>query len=206
MHVIMICYSCYFNLMILLLLFGITIVNQSLIFIKILAILIGSIVTIFFIFTTAAHLCTSKFIFHTLTGDLASLLLTRTPYSWYNFWRCTGKFTLLWIGFEIYSKLGPPRADALPWMHAISGADVLEAFSGKTKSAFWSRLMDANHRVLQALSSLGRTFSLTDEIYSRLEEYLCSVYLKEPLIEKLCDLRWWLFSRKQFKGQLCPLP
>jgi len=91
-------------------------------------------------------------------------------------------------------------------MHAISGADVLEAFSGKTKSAFWSRLMDANHRVLQALSSLGRTFSLTDEIYSRLEEYLCSVYLKEPLIEKLCDLRWWLFSRKQFKGQLCPLP
>src|SRR6266516_6629021 len=81
MHVIMICYSCYSNLMILLLLFGITILDQSLIFIKILAILIGSIVTIFFIFTTAAHLCTSKFIFHTLTGDLASLLLTRTPYS-----------------------------------------------------------------------------------------------------------------------------
>ena len=105
---------------------------------------------------------------------------------------------------EIYTKLGPQRAAALPGMHAISGADVTGSFSGKTKTAFWKRFMDANDRILQALSSLGRTFSLTDDIYNGLEEYICSVYLKEPKISKLSELRWWLFSKKQFEGAALP--
>ena len=52
----------------------------------------------------------------------------------------------------IYDALGPKRAAALPRLHALSGADVTGSFSGKAKTSFWNKFVNAPDYTLDAQS------------------------------------------------------
>ena len=56
---------------------------------------------------------------------------------------------------KMYGGLGKKRVEALLALHSLSGADITGSFSGKSKTSFWKRFLDADGKVLDSLASLG---------------------------------------------------
>jgi hypothetical protein len=107
----------------------------------------------------------------------------------------------------IFDSLGPKRAAALPGLHALSGADVTGSFSGKAKTSFWKKFIEAEDCTLIALSSLGVTDNISESTLLEIEKFVCAVY--RPTVcttpfDKLAELRWWFYSKKQIQGPAMP--
>ena len=108
---------------------------------------------------------------------------------------------------KIYDKLGSIRANALPGLHAISGADVTGSFCGKAKTSFWNKFLVAPDNVLHALTALGKTENIDAETFDGIEQFVCSVYAtakQATTLRTLADLRWYLYSTKQTHGETLP--
>jgi len=56
---------------------------------------------------------------------------------------------------DIFNSLGPHKADALPCLHAISGADNTGSFIGKAKINFWKSFQCASVGSIIALQHFG---------------------------------------------------
>ena len=97
------------------------------------------------------------------------------------------------------------RAEALPGMHAISGADVTRSFSAEAKASFWNKFLDSPAIVLQVLGAMGEANDVPDEHYTVLEQFICSVYQQprpNATFLKLPHLRRCLFARNKRKVPL----
>lgn len=103
----------------------------------------------------------------------------------------------------IYNKLGPLKAAALPGLHALSGADVTGSFRGKSKTTFWKKFLVASTHTLETLASLGETEEIEESVYSKIDQFICSLYNQNQ--ESLSGLRWWTFSKKQSSDALPPI-
>ena len=68
------------------------------------------------------------------------------------------------------------KCNALPGLHALSGADVTGSFSGKGKRTWWNAFEKANTDVLLALGRLGHTETLEEETFLQIEQFVCQVY------------------------------
>ena len=104
----------------------------------------------------------------------------------------------------IYEALGGSKVDALPGLHAFSGADITGSFAGKGKLSFWKAFKDADDDCIGALASLGRTQYPPQDTCLGLERFLCTVYRFDTTIKKVEEMRWWLFAKKQVQAENLP--
>ena len=102
---------------------------------------------------------------------------------------------------KISDKLGENISASLPGVHSFSGCDSTSAFSGKGK-AFAYKLILEGH--CDAMKMLGQEFTVTDELHSLCEKFLCRLYGKPKLIS-INEVRYELFkSQSQSSALLLP--
>jgi hypothetical protein len=104
----------------------------------------------------------------------------------------------------IYMSLGSMKASALPGFHALSGCDTTGALAGKGKLSYWKAFVSSNNELFQALALLGTTETVTEDICSEIESFICRVYHLNTNIKTLTKLRWWMFTSKQTLGEKLP--
>ena len=64
---------------------------------------------------------------------------------------------------------------ALLGVHALTGCDSTSAFVGKGKAAAF-QLLSKSPQIQQNLSSLGVTFTVSEELHQHCEEFVCTLY------------------------------
>ena len=103
----------------------------------------------------------------------------------------------------INAALGP-LASALPGFHALTGCDQTGTFCGKSKVSCWKALKIADTTIIEALGNLGETQDLSNTDVRALEAFTCQIYMPNTKITSVAEMRWHLFSKRQFTDEKLP--
>ena len=99
-------------------------------------------------------------------------------------WMETGvytKNTLRYISVnQIYRKLGAKFCEALPAYHAFPGCDYTASFNRKGKVSPF-KILEKDGLAQDAFASLNSDETITQDIISTLEEFICKIYGKKKL-------------------------
>ncbi|MES9882593.1 MAG: hypothetical protein ABW185_17120, partial [Sedimenticola sp.] len=105
----------------------------------------------------------------------------------------------------VYNAIGPAIADALPSFHAFTGCDTCGKFHGKGKLTCWNCLLKQPRRTIDAFATLGRSETISEDIRTALEGFVCSLYRKSGShATELAGLRWELFKTSQAESDKLP--
>lgn len=94
---------------------------------------------------------------------------------------------------------GPELCRCLPGLHAFTGCDSVSAFCGKGKLAAL-KLAKQHSEFRELFQALGTEWDVTEEQFSRLQKFTCSMYCSNPGTNDVNDLRYRLFCSK--KGEI----
>ena len=75
--------------------------------------------------------------------------------------------------------------------------------SGKGKISCWHAFNNAEFFVHGAFGKLGHV-PLEDSTKNAIERYVCLLYQPGTTIDRLTELRWWMFRRKQAESNKLP--
>ena len=98
---------------------------------------------------------------------------------------------------SIYSSLGAEVCNALPGLHALSGADITGSFSGKAKKSWWNVFSNTTSDIMAALAKLGLSETLDEVVFLKIEELVCRLYAADSEVKTVAELRWILFKKNQ---------
>ena len=104
----------------------------------------------------------------------------------------------------LYDSLGDHLVAALRGFHAFTGCDQTGTICGKSKVSCWNTLKKADKQVLEAFASLGGSAHVQDDVAIRLELYMCHLYAPSTHITTVKEMRWFLFSKKQYADEKLP--
>jgi len=65
----------------------------------------------------------------------------------------------------------------MPAFHGISGAVVMDSFSGKGKVSCWKAFNEASDDTLKGLASMSTSDHLSDKAHEAAEHFVCSLYV-----------------------------
>ena len=105
---------------------------------------------------------------------------------------------------SIYSSLGAEVCNALPGLHALSGADITGSFCGKAKKSWWNVFSETTSDIMAALSKLGCSETLDEDVFLKIEELVCRLYVADSDIITVAELRWVLFKKNQSTSESLP--
>lgn len=106
---------------------------------------------------------------------------------------------------DVLRELDRKLCRALPALHAITGCDSTSALAGIGKKKGWQVLLH-NEQHQDSLGLLGSQQSLSDDIATQCEAFICDLYPRSRMKpHTLNELRYFLFcqNRKQ-KNELLP--
>ena len=98
----------------------------------------------------------------------------------------------------LYDSLGGQLGAALPGFDAFTGCDQTGTICGKSKVSCRNTLSKAEQQVLKAFASLGSSAHVQDDVAMRLELNMCHLYAPSTHITTVKEMRWFLFSKKQY--------
>ena len=101
----------------------------------------------------------------------------------------------------LYNAVGSHVVAALPGFHAFTGCDQTGTICGKSKISCWNALQKADEQVLEAFANLGSSACVQDDVSKILELYMCQRYIPLTQITTVKELRWFLFSKKQYADE-----
>ena len=95
---------------------------------------------------------------------------------------------------KIAHSLMDNEYDALVGLHAFTGCDSVSSVSGKGKVPAL-RLMRKNTSFIDLFSKLGRSLTVSDELFTEIEKFVCELYGGKK-IDSVSDLRYGMFCAK----------
>ena len=104
----------------------------------------------------------------------------------------------------IFDALHEAQALALPGLHALSGCDQTGRVCGKSKTSWWNTLEKADEETLEALGNLGEDPTIQEQTVIAIEHFICQLYVSGTCISSVKELRWSLFSKRQFMDEKLP--
>ena len=99
-------------------------------------------------------------------------------------------------------KLPVDLRQALTGFHALTGNDYVSSFFRKGKSTCWDIMKDDNV-IVEALTQLGQSWDLSEDIEKVLEKFVCKLYGSRK--NSVNEVRFQQFKRKQKKGVIIDL-
>ena len=105
---------------------------------------------------------------------------------------------------SIYSSLGANVCNALPGLHALSGADITGSFCGKAKKSWWNVFEKTTPGIMLALAKLGSADTLDENVLVKIEELVCRLYAADSGINSVAELRWAFFKKNQSTSEGLP--
>ena len=106
---------------------------------------------------------------------------------------------------KIGQSLGENTCKALQGMHAFTGCDSVSAFSGRGKVSALKLVMKGG-RLQKAMAGLGKTWTLSEELFTLLQEFTCKMYASQTTLCNVNDLRYQLFRIKKGDVDSSQLP
>lgn len=104
----------------------------------------------------------------------------------------------------LHEAIGEELVNALPGFHAFTGCDQTGTICGKGKVSCWNTLKKSERPILDAFSSLGSSQVISDDTYQMLERYTCQLYMSSTQLSSVQEVRWLLFSKKQYTDEQLP--
>ena len=90
-------------------------------------------------------------------------------------------------------RLEDEIVQALIGFHSFTGNDYISSFFNKGKKK-WYELLDGKVKFQDAMSQLGNTWNLSDDLLNKIQQFVCQIYGSRK--EKVNDTRYELFHRK----------
>ena len=92
-------------------------------------------------------------------------------------------------------RIGPVKASALPFFHALTGCDTPSAFAGRGKKTAWD-IWNIFPEVTSTFSALSRSSCiLTDSMFEKIERYVVLLYSKTSDATQVNEARQKLFIK-----------
>ncbi|XP_071812536.1 uncharacterized protein [Apostichopus japonicus] len=102
----------------------------------------------------------------------------------------------------IQLDLGEETTKVMIGLHCFTGCDSTSSFYGKGKTRPLKLILD-NERYRQAFQALGEAFTLTDDVISTLEDFVCKLYNMQEH-SSVNDARYALFSMATRQEDIMP--
>ena len=100
---------------------------------------------------------------------------------------------------KVAAAVGQNTCCAIPGLHSFTDCDTVRAFGGKGKiSAF--KLMQKNRKYQDAITQLGKEWSVPGDLFNVLQEFTCTLYAARCPNATVNELRYQLFRAK--KGEV----
>ena len=93
---------------------------------------------------------------------------------------------------KIASTLGKEVCESLLGYHAYTGCDTVSAFSGQGKLK-GLKLVTQSKDFQRAFKDMGRLWTLSDEVFTILQEFTCNMYAARSPICEVNKLRYQLW-------------
>ena len=106
---------------------------------------------------------------------------------------------------KLCQSLGESVAGALIGMHAFTGCDTVSAFAGRGKMGTFKRLK-SDRTYQEAFLELGRAWTVSDELFKKLEEITCHMYVPSTQTTDVNLLRYQLFCTRRGEVESSQLP
>ena len=106
---------------------------------------------------------------------------------------------------KLSNALGESFCEALIGMHAFTGCDTVSAFCGRGK-AMMMKLMRSNQEHQEVFRELGSSWSLSNDLFSRLQKMTCHMYRASSQTAEVNSLRYQLFCAKRGELDSSQLP
>ena len=96
---------------------------------------------------------------------------------------------------KIFKTVGSGVCDALVGTHAFTGCDSISAFAGRGKTTGF-KLLKSDKTKQEVFNQLGHSWDLTAELFQRLQQITCQMYLLSTRTTEVNKLRYQLFCAK----------
>ena len=106
---------------------------------------------------------------------------------------------------KVGQSLGEETCKALQGLHAFTGCDSVSAFSGRGKVSALKLIMKGG-KLQKAMEGLGKSWVLSEELFTLLQEFVCKMYASQTSLCKVNDLRYQLFRVKKGDVDSSQLP
>lgn len=106
---------------------------------------------------------------------------------------------------KLCQSLGESVAVALIGMYAFTGCDTVSAFAGRGKMGTF-KLLKTDKTYQEAFLELGRAWAVSDELFKKLEEITCRMYVPSTHITDVSLLRYQLFCTRRGEVESSQLP
>lgn len=103
------------------------------------------------------------------------------------------------------STLGGSVCDSLIGMHAFTGCDTVSAFAGRGKMTTLKQVK-TNKTYQDAFQELGRSWEVSSELFEKLQEITCHMYLPSTHTNNVNKLRYELFCARRGEVESSQLP
>ena len=102
---------------------------------------------------------------------------------------------------KVCNPLSAKLTEAILGLHSFTGCDQTARFYGKSKNDFYKTSKSASPEVPESLGYLGTdTSELSQVTVQGLHQFFIDTYSKNINVTSLSELRWKLFSQKNFKN------
>ena len=106
---------------------------------------------------------------------------------------------------NVFERHGSRICKCLPGLHAFTGCDSVSAFSGKGKLTALT-LVKRRPAYQELFQQLGVEWELSNELFVRLQEFMCLMYSSNPGTKDVNVLRYRLFCARKGELELHRLP
>lgn len=118
------------------------------------------------------------------------------------YFKCGTKARVKYIEIQkIVNALGEHVSEAILGMHSFTGCDSVSTFAGRGKLSSL-KLLKNNFQVQDTFCELGKQWTVTPALFSKLEAFVCQLYSAKTTTTDVNELRYCIFASK--KGQIEP--
>ena len=122
------------------------------------------------------------------------------------FQKCGTKNRTRFLDITTLSRtLGGSVCDSLIGMHAFTGCDTVSAFAGRGKMTTLKQVK-MNKTYQDAFHELGRSWEVSPELFEKLQEITCHMYLPSTHTTEVNKLRYELFCARRGEVESSQLP
>lgn len=120
--------------------------------------------------------------------------------------KCGTKIRTRFIDITTLSRtLGGSVCDSLIGMHAFTGCDTVSAFAGRGKMTTLNQLK-MNKTYQDVFQELDRSWEVSPELFEKLQEITCHMYLPTTQTTEVNKLRYQLFCARRGVVESSQLP
>jgi len=106
---------------------------------------------------------------------------------------------------KLARSMGDSVCDALVGLHVFSGCDTVSAFAGRGKMGALKQ-MKSDKTYQEAFSQLGHSWEVSTELFQKLQEVTCHMYVPSTNTTKVNELRHQLFCARRGEIESSQLP